>query len=432
MVPRTGRLARLGDPLSYPLRTLSPRLAHVRRGGRRRARRVAVRDSRSDPVQARQAVREPAEGERVDVVITMAGTRVQPAVVDAGEEPRVPCVSTTFPWQAYVHGGATGERGGHRWTYHFAWGLDDIATVFAELWERLGTGQPVGCLRNDDLRGRLLRHEDHGFAPVARRRGHTLVDPGGYREPATDLSGHVGHLRRHGTGIVTSAATAADLALFLRQAREAGLRPRPVTCSRWPAYPHSTADPVHDRRDRDEPARARVATLVHWTPAHPCRSSLDGRTAAEPAAGYQRDTGRPWLQPLGPGVRARRGRAPRARLGRRPHVAQRRRRRDRRHPAAHGGRAARPVERPGPGHRAGPVRRRPVAAHPRRTRPRRGRQHRPAGRARHRRADAGALTVRPHARGPMRQAVPGPPRMRTALSTGAAPSRRPDGESTWP
>ncbi|MEV6807631.1 hypothetical protein [Streptomyces sp. NPDC051132] len=42
-----------------------------------------------------------------------------------------------------------------------------------------------------------------------------------------------------------------------------------------------------------------MGTLVYWIPGHPCRSSLDGTTAAEPARAYQEDTGDPWLQPLG-------------------------------------------------------------------------------------------------------------------------------------
>ncbi|MFI7452620.1 ABC transporter substrate-binding protein [Nonomuraea sp. NPDC049714] len=293
VIPLTGRLARLGDPLSFLLPWLAPRLTHLRNGSRRHPLRIAIRDSRSDPVRARQAVRELATDEQAHVVITMAGTQVLPAVVDACEELQVPCVSTTFPWQAYVHRAGAEEHQRFAWTYHFAWGLDDIATVFAEMWERLGATQTVGCLWNDDLQGRLLRHDRDGFAPVARKRGHTLIDPGGYREPAVDLSDHVDQLRRHGADIVTSAATAADLTLFHRQAHRSGLHPRLITCSRWLAYPHTGA------AGSEELAQARVGTLVYWTPHHPYRSSLDGTTAADLATAYQQVTGNPWLQPLG-------------------------------------------------------------------------------------------------------------------------------------
>ncbi|MDN3270903.1 ABC transporter substrate-binding protein [Streptomyces sp. MA15] len=298
VAPLTGRLAPLGKPLTYVLKTLAPQLEHVRNGSRRHDVAVAVRDSRSDPAAARQAVRDLVATDGAHIVLTMAGTQVLPAVADACEELGVPCLSTTFPWQAYVH--SRGATPGHsfQWTYHFAWGLDDIATVFARMWERTGVRHAtVGCLWNDELQGGLLRHEEYGFAPVTSARGHTLVDLGSYREPATDLQEQVGRMREHGTDIVTSAATAADLALFHRQARQAGLRPRLITCSRWLTYPHTHTTSVPGVHA--ELADARVATLVYWSPGHPYRSSLDGTTCADLAHAYQQDTGESWLQPLG-------------------------------------------------------------------------------------------------------------------------------------
>ncbi|GGQ01296.1 ABC transporter substrate-binding protein [Streptomyces mutabilis] len=297
VAPLTGRLAPLGKPLTYVLKALAPQLAHVRNGNRRYDVTIAVRDSRSDPAAARQAVHDLVTADQAHIVLTMAGTQVLPAVADACEELGVPCLSTTFPWQAYVH--SRGADRGHtfRWTYHFAWGLDDIATVFARMWEQIDGPHTAGCLWNDDLQGTLLRHHEYGFAPVTSARGHTLADLGPYREPATDFHTQVGRMREHGVDIVTSAATATDLALFHHQARQAGLRPRLITCSRWLTYPHThttTAPGIHD-----ELADARVATLVYWSPNHPYRSSLDGTTCADLAHAYQRDTGESWLQPLG-------------------------------------------------------------------------------------------------------------------------------------
>jgi branched-chain amino acid transport system substrate-binding protein len=289
VVPRTGRLSRLGDPLAFVIDRSAAGQASVRGAdGRLRPLRFTVRDSRSDPAHAREAVRGLVAEDGADIVVAMAGTRVLPAVVGTCEELRVPCLSTTFPWQAFARGRAAAADGPFPWSHHFAWGLDDIAEVFAEMWGLLGPGRTVGCLWNDDLQGRLLREV---FAPTARERGHTLVDPGGYAEPATDLSAHVDRILRGGADVVTSAATADDLALFIAQARAAGLRPRLLTCSRWLAYPHTHAGA--------ELSRARVATLVYWTPRHPFRSSLDGTTAAELATAYEAATGTPWLQPLG-------------------------------------------------------------------------------------------------------------------------------------
>jgi branched-chain amino acid transport system substrate-binding protein len=292
VIPRTGRLSRLGDPLSFVLDLLAPAVTHVVNDGRRRDLRLAGRDSRSDPAVARRAVHELVEHERAQIVLTLGGTQVLPAVADTCEELGVPCVSTTFPWQAYVYGRDGDPSRPFAWTYHFAWGLDDIADVFTEMWRLCAPrSAPVGCLWNDQLPGRLLRHPHHGFLPRAAESGHPLVDPGGYPEPATTFTSSIDRFRHAGTEIITTAATETDLALFHRQATEHGLRPRLITSSRWLTYPcTSTASDLSD---------AGIATLVYWSPRHPYRSSLDGTTPALLAETYEQRTGNQWLQPLG-------------------------------------------------------------------------------------------------------------------------------------
>ncbi|MCZ0207602.1 hypothetical protein OZK63_19495 [Streptomyces sp. UMAF16] len=83
VAPLTGRLSPLGAPLSYVPRALAPRLAHVRNGGRRHEVTVTVRDSSSEPGAAPRAVRGLAVEDGAHIVLTMAGTRVLPAVADA-------------------------------------------------------------------------------------------------------------------------------------------------------------------------------------------------------------------------------------------------------------------------------------------------------------------------------------------------------------
>ncbi|GAA2213793.1 hypothetical protein GCM10009850_092560 [Nonomuraea monospora] len=214
-----------------------------------------------------------------------------PAVADACEELGVPCLSTAFPWQGFVYGRGGDPSRPFTWTHHFAWGLDDIADVFAELWQRYAPRPQVGCLWNDDLQGRLLRHPEYGFLPRARARGHLVDDPGGYHEPAAGFEEHIGHFLRADTEVITSAATEADLTLFYQQAAGHGLRPRLLTSSRWLAYPCTDQDSAL--------SQAAVATLVYWSPRHPFRSGLTGATPAQLADAYEQRTGNRWLQPLG-------------------------------------------------------------------------------------------------------------------------------------
>ncbi|SES14391.1 amino acid/amide ABC transporter substrate-binding protein, HAAT family [Lentzea xinjiangensis] len=255
----TGRLAPLGAPLDFVARALPWPVD------------VLVRDSASTPEGARAAALSLADA-GVRAVVTLGGTETLPAVARACTEREVPCVSTTLPWQVFR---AEVFDARHRpgWAFHFSWGVDDIATVFADLWEHLGPARTVGCLWNDGTQGRALRR---WFRPVAESRGHRLVDLS-YREHGGELPGLAD------VEVVTSAATARDLATAV-----AGVDPRLVTCSRWLTYPFSVARHGLDR----------VATIVYWTPRHAHRGS-GGRSARDLAAAYEAATDEPWLQPLG-------------------------------------------------------------------------------------------------------------------------------------
>ncbi|MFE9617698.1 ABC transporter substrate-binding protein [Streptomyces sp. NPDC006384] len=166
----------------------------------------------------------------------------------------------------------------------------------------VGRGRGERQTAGDLEHGRPVRleealHQRRVVAAPVGVQGLQLRQLGPYREPADGFQAQVERMREHGAGIVTSAATAADLALFHQQARRAGLRPRLITCSRWLTYPHTHTTAAPDIHA--ELADARVATLVYWSPNHPYRSSLDGTTCADLAHAYQRDTGESWLQPLG-------------------------------------------------------------------------------------------------------------------------------------
>lgn len=254
----TGRLAPLGAPLDFVARALPWPVG------------VLVRDSASTAEGARAAALSLADA-GVRVVVTLGGTQTLPAVARACAEREVPCVSTTLPWQVFVAEVFDADRR-PGWTFHFSWGLDDIAAVFADLWEHLGPPGVVGCLWNDGTQGDALRR---WFRPVTAARGHRLVDLP-YREHGGALPDLTG------LDVVTSAATAVDLATAVSR-----VRPRLVTCSRWLTYPFSV---TRHRLDR-------VATIVYWTPDH--HHEGVGRAPGDVVRAYEATTASPWAQPLG-------------------------------------------------------------------------------------------------------------------------------------
>ncbi|MFB9903610.1 ABC transporter substrate-binding protein [Allokutzneria oryzae] len=271
VLARTGRLTLLGDPVEYVVGRFRELLPSVD---------LVTADSQSTVEGARAATTALIERERVQLVVCLGGTSVLPTVAETCELLRTPCVSTALPWQVYRYG----RDRTFDWTYHFCWGLDDIARTFADLWRH--AGESVGLLWNDGPQGRALRDPRFGFLPV---RTHTLVDPGAYRESESDFAHQVEALRLADVDVVSSAATTGDLVRFCERAEREGLRPNLITCSRWLAYPFGM----------DHPALNGVATVVAWTPRHRYVSSVDGVTAARLGEDYQRDTGRQWLPLLG-------------------------------------------------------------------------------------------------------------------------------------
>ncbi|MGW0517403.1 ABC transporter substrate-binding protein [Crossiella sp. NPDC003009] len=273
-LPRSGRLAPLGDPLAYA--TDHFRGLALTAHGRPIEFRTADHESTVDG--ARRAIRQLAAN-GVRLVTALGGTTVLPALAAAATEAGLPFLSTALPWQVHRASCPAGA-------FHFCWGLDDIARAFTDLWSRVPGADPVGLLWNNGPQGAALRDPAMGFLPVARQ-ARPLVDPGGYPEPAAEHTAAITAFRAEGVRIVSSAATTADLAGFSAAAGPLDLRL--ITCSRWLAYPFGLEHPALDR----------VATVVAWSPRHQCASSVDGRSAAELAAAYRRDTGRSWLPPLG-------------------------------------------------------------------------------------------------------------------------------------
>ncbi|HEY4022308.1 MAG TPA: ABC transporter substrate-binding protein [Pseudonocardiaceae bacterium] len=268
----SGRLAALGPPLRFAAQ------AYQRGTGRQQ---VSIRDSRSTPDGAADAVRRLVKEDHAAIVLTLGGTATVPSVASACAEFGVPCVSTTLPWQVL------GERRGL--SFHACWGLDDIAAAFASAWARAPGAESVGCLWNAGPQGAALRSAESGFSTFAAGLGLRLVDPGGYAEDQADFAREVAVFAREGVRVVTAAATARDLRTFHERASRDGLRLALISCSRWLSYPIGARESGVDG----------VVTPVYWTPRHPYTSSLDGSSCAELAVGYTAATGQGWLQPLG-------------------------------------------------------------------------------------------------------------------------------------
>lgn len=286
---RTGRLAALGRPLEVAAELFVARFPQLDSEAGPRKLELAFADTESDPAGARRAAARLIDDEQAQIVVTLGGTATLPTVVETCQAAGVPCVSTTLPWQAYRAALPLADAADPRRAFHFCWGLDDIAHAFADAWRHVSPGGPVGCLWNSGAQGDLLRAPELGFLAATANRAFATVDLGAYREGSGAFARQAAGLRGEGIRIVTAAATPDDLAAFDREVTERRIPVDLITCSRWLSYPFGARTAGVEG----------VVTAVYWSPEHPW-AAADGLRAAELAAHYERVTGSPWCQPLGP------------------------------------------------------------------------------------------------------------------------------------
>jgi branched-chain amino acid transport system substrate-binding protein len=212
---------------------------------------ILVADSASDPARAAAVAGDLMDAGVALVLVAATAETVNP-VADACETRGVPCLSTMVPWQTWFFGRKGNPNAPFGSTFHFFWGIEDLAVTYLDMWDAVRTDRTVGLLRPS---------AGPGFAAAVRRAGYRFVD-------ASDAQ------------IVTGDPTAAELAAFVA----AGPLPPVVTVGSSPA---------------SEPPAQNISTEAWWTPDVPFISSLKGWSAAELAGAYRDATGRRWTPPLG-------------------------------------------------------------------------------------------------------------------------------------
>ncbi len=127
-----------------------------------------VADSASDPDRAAAAAGDLMDAGVALVLVAATADTVNP-VSDACEGRGVPCLSTMVPWQTWFFGRNGNPNAPFRSTFHFFWGIEDLAVTYLDMWDAVRTDRTVGVLRPS---------AGPGFAAAVRRAGYRFVDPG--------------------------------------------------------------------------------------------------------------------------------------------------------------------------------------------------------------------------------------------------------------
>lgn len=291
--PQTGPLAPFGEADKWVIAGITEAFKGGLDlgGGRKVGVQVVLKDSQSNPNRAGEVANDLILKDKVDLMLVSSTPETTNPVSDACELNEVPCISTVAPWQPWFFGRKGDPAKGFSWTYHFFWGLEDVISVFTNLWNAVPTNKKVGGLFPNDGDGNAWGDKQLGFPPALAKQGYALTDPGRYQNLTQTFASHIAAFKRDGTEIVTGVVIPPDMKTFLTQARQQGLRPKVISVGKALLFP-GAVEALGELGDG-------LSTEVWWTPSHPFKSSLNGMSARQVADRYEADTRRQWTQPIG-------------------------------------------------------------------------------------------------------------------------------------
>lgn len=257
---------------------------------------IIVKDSQSNPNRAAEVAQELIIDDEIDMMLVASTPETTNPVTTTAEAEGVPTISTMAPWQPWFIGqqGNPGDPDSWRpfnYAYHFFWGLEDVISVFTNMWGQLDTNKIVGGLFPNDADGNAWGDPNTGFPPALAAKGFQMFDPGRYQNLTDDFSAQINAFRQANAEIITGVPIPPDFTTFWTQARQQGFAPKAASIGKAILFPQAVealGDTGHN-----------LSSEVWWSPSHPFSSSLNGMSSAELAEAYTAESGKQWTQPIG-------------------------------------------------------------------------------------------------------------------------------------
>jgi branched-chain amino acid transport system substrate-binding protein len=250
---------------------------------------ILSRDDQSSPDRQSNLAAELINKENVDLML--AQVSIGPGVSQQCELNGVPCISTMTPWQAWMFPMKGDPAKGFKNSFHFFWGIEDIADVYLDIWRDLPTNKVIGAVFSNDVPGNAMGDAKLGMPGAFTQAGYKIIDIGKFPIGADDFSTYIQAFKKEGVEIVTGLFNPPEWATFLNQSAQMGFKPKVATIAKALLFPGGV--------EALGPRAEGMSTEIWWLPSYPFRSSLTGQTASELAVSYQAATKREWTQPLG-------------------------------------------------------------------------------------------------------------------------------------
>ncbi|HUI15837.1 MAG TPA: ABC transporter substrate-binding protein [Xanthobacteraceae bacterium] len=292
ITPETGPIAAFGEPSKWVAEEVTKFLGgHLEVAGEKHPIQILNRDSQSNPNRASDVAADLINNDKVDIMIASSTGDTTNPVADQCELAGVPCITSDDPWQSWFFGRKGDPKKGFEWTYHFFWGFDMVANMFAEMWLTLPTNKIAGVMLTNDPDGIAASNPEHGLPATIKSHGFDVHYLGLYPPLSDDFSAQIGQLKSMNADIACGIFNPPQFAIFWTQCAQQGFKPMIVTPPKALLFP-TAVEALGDRG-------AGMSTEVWWSHHHPFKSGLTGQTAQQFCDAYEKASGKQWTQPLG-------------------------------------------------------------------------------------------------------------------------------------
>jgi len=246
---------------------------------------IVVRDAQSDSTRAGEVAGELINSDGADLIVASSTPDIVDPVSEQCEANSVPCITTVAPWQPFAI--RSGDKPADlKYSFHFFWGLEDVATVYSDMWGQVQTNGKAGGLFPNDPDGQAW---SANFPALTQDSGVSMDNPGLYPNGTKDFSAQISAFK--GRDVLLGVPIPPDFTTFWKQAAQQGYQPKIATIGKALLFPSSV--------EALGPIANNLGTEVWWHPTAPYTSSLTGQTAQQLANAYEQKTGQQWTQPLG-------------------------------------------------------------------------------------------------------------------------------------
>lgn len=272
IAPATGVYAGFTDGDPYMLRIVREQFAKgLVIGGKTYNVQIIAKDSGSDPQKAGQLADELITTNKVDILLATDTPETTNPVIAKCEATATPCITAVAPWQAVYFGSGKTPTDPFKWTHHFFFGLEGFAAVDPNAWDQLKTNKKVGVLWPNDADGQAFRDPTTGYAPIAKSKGYTIVDPGAYEDGTKDFTSIITKFKTAGVDIIAGVPTPPDFVNFWTQAAQQGLKLKAATVGKALFFPATVPSIPND-------LGVGLSFAAWWGPTFPYKSSFNGWT----------------------------------------------------------------------------------------------------------------------------------------------------------